>query len=101
MIFDENLNKGVQRKCLHDPNPQSLHATIGYTRDSVVKGKRAVFFEEFQIDDPQALSLCNTQVGGPIPAESRWSLRDFYDKNGLQPSRYKLYVVLKLVRDIL
>ena len=100
MIFDENLNKGVRKKCLPDPNPRKISIPRSAPLEMVLSKARELFFEEFDIDDPQALSLCDSS-GVLIPAESGWSLGDFYNKNGLQPSRYKLYVVLKLVRDIL
>jgi len=55
-----------------------------------------LFFEEFE-PTKDTLSLADSS-GVPIQLSDpdNWTLGSFYQSNGLQPSRYKLYVVLKV-----
>lgn len=94
MLFDGT--KGVRKKCLPDPNPQKVSLSRSATLDIVFSKARELYFEEFNVSQ-EAMSLCDSS-GIIIPADNEWSLGQFYNVNGLQPSRYKLYVVAKLVR---
>ena len=100
MIFDQTLKKGVRKRSLPEPNPQKISLPRSSTIKAVLLKAKELYFEEYDIDEDleTALLLCDS-AGIVIPVkDDTWSLGGFYQKNGLQPSRYKLYVALNLVR---
>ena len=81
------MGRGVRKRYLHEP-------TLKMKRDSsyedVLKMAVSIVFEIY-------VSLADSN-GIPISVASRetWTLGTFYQNNGLQPSRHKLYVVLQV-----
>ena len=53
----------------------------------------SLFFEAYE-PKLDSLSLADSN-GMPIHTD-KWTLGNFYQSNGLQPSRYKLYVVIQV-----
>ena len=93
MIYDSELNRGVRKKYLPEPNPQKVEFPRDASLTSVFEKAIHLFFQDLEVDS-EALSLADSG-GVLIPVQDRdsWSLSVFYSKNRLQPSRYKLYVV--------
>ena len=94
MIYGEELNRGVRKKYLPEPNPLKVELARDASLTAVFEKAKQLFFEEVEVN---AESMCLADSGGVlIPVEDRanWSLSSFYQKNRLQPSRYKLYVVV-------
>lgn len=94
MIYDEELNRGVRKKYLPEPNPQKVELARDASLTAVFEKAKQLFFEEVEVN---AESMCLADSGGvliPVEDKANWSLSSFYQKNRLQPSRYKLYVVV-------
>lgn len=97
MIYDPILCRGVRKKYLHDPNPTKVELKRESSYEEVLNMAVSLYFEAY---DPSLdkLSLADSN-GMPIQVASadEWTLGAFYQNNGLQPSRYKLYVVLQVI----
>ena len=100
MIYDPILGRGVRKRFLHEPNPTKVEMMRSSSYEDVLKIAASLFFEVY---DPSldSLSLADSS-GMPIHVASpeKWSLSSFYLSNGLQPSRYKLYVVIQVNLNI-
>lgn len=93
MIYDGELNRGV-RKYLPEPNPQKVELDRDASLTAVFEKAKTLYFNEVEADTE---SMCLADSGGvliPVTDKSNWCLSSFYQKNRLQPSRYKLYVVV-------
>ena len=94
MVYDSELNRGVRKKYLPEPNPQRVELPRDASLRAVFEKAKHLFFEDFEVE---LGAMCLADSGGvllPIEDENNWSLSSFYTKNSLQPSRYKLYVVI-------
>ncbi len=100
MVYDQNLSRGVRKKYLPDPNPTKVELAKGTKYTDILKMAKSLFFVEF---DPtlDTLSLADSS-GVPIQISlpEKWTLGSFYQNNGLQPSRYKLYVVIQVSKNV-
>ena len=96
MIYDPVLCRGVRKRSLPEPNPTKVELKWGCSYEDVLSVAASIFFEEY---DPivDILSLADSN-GLPIHVASpeTWTVGNFYQTNALQPSRYKLYVVLQV-----
>ena len=94
MLYDHELNRGVRKKFLPEPNPQKIELPINATLTMVFEKAKQLYFEDME-PEIDALSLCDsTGILIPVQDKAMWSLGSFYQKNSLQPSHYKLYVAL-------
>ena len=94
MLYDNELKRGVRRRYLPEPNPQKVELPKYAKLTDVFEKAKELFFHEVEVDIE---SMCLTDSSGvliPVDADS-WTLTSFYQKNNLQPSRYKLYVTVK------
>ena len=94
MLFDSSLKRGVRKKYLPEPNPRRVELARNSTLNAVFEKAKGLFFEDFDVD---IRDMCLADSGGIILSvddKSSWTLSSFYEKNQLQPSRYKLYVVI-------
>ena len=94
MVYDKELNRGIRKKYLPEPNPQRVELARNATLSDVFQKAKELYFSEVETNT-DSMSLADS--GGiliPIDKDS-WSLSLFYQKNHLQPSRYKLYVAVK------
>lgn len=96
MVYDPILRRGVRKKYLPDPNPTKIELSKDAKYGDILQMAISLFFEEFE-PTKDTLSLADSS-GVPIQLSDpdNWTLGSFYQSNGLQPSRYKLYVVLKV-----
>ena len=76
------------------PNPTKVKLKRETKYHDLLGLARRIHFSEFQ----DSLSLADS-FGMPVSVvdETTWTLGSFYSANSLQPSRYKLYVVIKVV----
>ena len=90
MVYD----KGVRKKYLPEPNPTKVELKRDTKYHDILE--LAMYFPEFE-ESTDSLSLADSS-GMPITVadEMTWTLGSFYSANCLQPSRYKLYVVIKV-----
>ena len=91
MVYDEELNRGIHKKYLPEPNPQKVELPRNASLIDVFEKAKHLFFDE----SDNIENMCLADSGGvEIPVDDRkdWSLSSFYERNRLQPSRYKLYV---------
>ena len=97
MVYDHTLCKGVRKKYLPEPNPTKVELKRETKYHDLLGLARRIYFSEFQ-ESTDSLSLADSS-GMPISVadETMWTLGSFYSANSLQPSRYKLYVVIKVV----
>ena len=93
-MFDQFLGRVVRKRYLHEPNPTKVEMK----RDSSYEEVLNIFFELYN-PELDSLSLADSN-GVPISVSSRETLTlwGFYQNNGLQPSRHKLYVVLQVCK---
>ena len=97
MVFDTELNRGIRKKYLPEPNPQKVELPRDVSLATVLQKAKDLYFEDH---DPELSSLSLADSAGiliPVSDQTKWTLGSFYQKNSLQPSRYKLYVVLNEV----
>ena len=96
MVYDHNLGRGIRKKYLAECNPTKIELSKETKFGEILQTATSLFFEEFD-HTKDTLSLADSS-GVPIQLSDpdSWTLGSFYTSNGLQPSRYKLYVVLKV-----
>ena len=98
MVFDPILGRGVRKRYLHEPNPTRVKMKRESSYEDVLKRQYHFFLRRIYNPDLDSLSLADS-TGMPINVASceNWTLGAFYRNNGLQPSRYKLYVVIQYI----
>ena len=104
MVFDSELKRGVRKKSLSEPNPQKVEMPRNATYSMVIEKAVELYFEDFKGEDEVTNDyvLCDSSgIVIPVKEQSAWSLGSFYQKNSLQPSRYKLYVAVNVVSYVL
>ena len=96
MVYDNTLRKGVRKKYLPEPNPTKVELKRDTKYHDILELAKTMYFPEFE-ESTDFLSLADSS-GMPITVadEITWTLGSFYSANCLQPSRYKLYVVIKV-----
>ena len=96
MIYDEVVHRGIRKKYLPEPNPAKIEISTSAGYNDLLEVAKLKYFSEFQ-PELDKLSLADS-TGMPITVASpeTWTVGSFYASNSLQPSRYKLYVVLKV-----
>ena len=101
MVYDDDLERGVRKKYLNEPNPQKVELARNATLADVFQKAKQLYFSEIDVDVD---SMCLADSAGiliPIQDKESWSLSSFYQKNRLQPSRYKLYVAVYEVSEFI
>ena len=96
MVYDPILGRGVRKRFLHDPNPTRVELNRNSSYADVLKMAISLYFEDYE---PKLGSLSLADSNGmpiKIACAEKWSLGSFYQSHGLQPSRYKLYVVIQV-----
>ena len=103
MIYDPEFNMGIRKKYLPEPNPRKVELPWEASLTTVFEKAKQLYFEELQPEDYGDLLSLADSSGILIPIEDmkKWSLESLYQKNSLQPSRYKLYVALTEVSPLL
>lgn len=97
MVFDADVNRAIRKKFLRDPNPQKVSVERSATLETILDRARELYFKDMDVELDE-LSLCDSS-GILIPVQDdNWTVGSFYQKNNLQPSRFKLYVALIKVR---
>ena len=91
MLYDGELQRGVRKKCLPEPNPTKIEMNKSSTLSSVFESAKKLFFKDMEGELMLGDSY-GTVIHVSEPA--MWSLGTFFETNGLQPSRYKLYVIM-------
>ena len=93
MIYVSELDRGVKKK--HLPSPRIVDFMRSSNYEDVIKLGKELFFKE-ETDDLELYCLCGTS-GIPFHIEDKdnWNIYDFMKDHGYQPSKFKLYVMLK------
>ena len=91
MIYNEEEGKGIRNSKIP---PQKFKLFSTATIEDILNMGRKAFFSE--LDPPlDTLHLANSS-GQIIDVNSEnWTLGKYFDENGYQPSRHKLYIVYK------
>ena len=91
MIYNEEEGKGIRNSKIH---PQKFKLFSTATMEDILNMGREAFFSE--LDPPiDTLHLANSS-GQIIDADSEnWTLGKYFEENGYQPSRHKLYIVYR------
>lgn len=87
--------RGIRKRHFPEPNPQRVELPRNATVCDVFNKAKQLYFSEMETNIE---SMCLADSGGiliPIDDKDSWLLSSFYQKNHLQPSRYKLYVAVK------
>ena len=95
-MFDQELSRGIRKKYLPEPNPTKVELSRDTSYSHLLEVAKSHYFTEFK---PDRDNLCLADsMGMPIAVANpdRWTVGTFYSSNSLQPSRYKLYVMLKV-----
>ena len=96
MVFDPIVGRGVRKRYLHEPNPTKVEMRRDSSYNKVLKMAVSIFFELYN-PELDSLSLADSNgVTINISSRATWTIGTFYQSNGLQPSRHKLYVVLQV-----
>ena len=98
MIYDPMLKKGVKKKVLPEPNPTRVELPKLSTLQAVFSKATELYFSDLDDEIDKFILSLSDSSGIPIHVadSDTWVLIDFYRHNGLQPSRYKLYVTIDL-----
>lgn len=98
MIFNANKQKGIRKKSLPEPNPVRVEMKKDSSIFDVFEKAIELYYQEFNITINDVILADST--GGAIPLAdddlSGWKLGEYYLKNNLVPSRYKLYTMVDL-----
>ena len=96
MIYDQELGRGIRKKYLPEPNPAKVEISRDACYTDLLEVAKSRYFMEFE-PELDNLGLADS-IGMPIAVANpeKWTLGSFYSRNSLQPSRYKLYVMLKV-----
>ena len=91
MLYDRELRRGVRKKCLPEPNPTKVELDRSSTLNSIFQFAKNLYFK-----DMEGEMMLGDSYGTAIHVSepTKWSLGKFFETNGLQPSRYKLYVIM-------
>lgn len=92
MIYSKAKEKGVKKKGIPPPRQIELPLTSSY--DDVLQAGKDNFFED--VDEVLLNHLTLADSSGTrikIKDRDKWTIGDFYARNELKPSRYKLYVM--------
>ena len=91
MLYDRELRRGVRKKCLPEPNPTKVELDRSSTLNSIFQFAKNLYFK-----DMEGEMMLGDSYGTAIHVSepTKWSLGNFFETNGLQPSRYKLYVIM-------
>ena len=96
MVYDPILGRGIRKRYLHEPNPTKVEMKRDSSYEDVLKMAVSIFFELYN-PELDSLSLADSNgVTVNVSSRDTWTLGTFYQNNGLQPSRHKLYVVLQV-----
>ena len=93
MIYDPDLEKGIRKKCLPEPNPTKIEVPKHASLSEIFSKARELYFKDDLGDEGFSFKLADSG-GTPIHINhpDNWNVGDFYQQNG--PSRYKLYVMM-------
>ncbi len=86
----------VLKKYLPDPNPTKVELAKNSSLKTIFKKATELYFSD--VDDTSSYKLCIADSNGiplHIDRSESWILSDFFQHNGLHPSRYKIYVMLE------
>ena len=92
MVYDTELMRGICKRYLPEPNLQRVELPRNATLRDVFNKAKQLYFSEIETNIE---SMCLGGILMPIDDKDSWLLSSFYQKNHLQPSRYKLYVAVK------
>ena len=91
MIYDPDLERGIRKEILPEPNPTKVEMPKNASLEAVFHKAKDLYFKD---DVDEALVSYKLADSGGIPIHvddtEKWNLGDFYQQNGLVPSRYKL-----------
>ena len=93
MIYDGELCKGIHKKYLPEPNLSKIEISWDTSYIDLLEVAKSKYFEP-ELSD---LGLADS-FGMPITVANpeKWTIGSFYSCNSLQPSCYKLYVMVKV-----
>lgn len=99
MIYDPDLEKGVKKRLLPEPNPAKVELPKNASLDLVISKAKELYFKSTEFMDHEDLRVSfkladSTGVTILVEDATHWSLGEFYHQNGLVPSRFKLYVMV-------
>ena len=88
MMYDPDLERGVKKKILPEPNPSRVELPkIASVEMVVAKAKELYFRDEPGDDIATSYRLADSNgVTIVIDDPDKWNLWDFYQQNGLVPS---------------
>ena len=93
MIFDEELQKGIKKRCIPPPLTVCFPSNASY--DTVLQKGKECFFP---YENSATASFCLADSGGTpykVAHESDWVLSDFVQTTGQPPSKLRLYILCK------
>lgn len=92
MIYSVVNGKGVKKKGL--PPPCEIELPLSASYEDVLKAGKENFFEEDEEVQLKHLTLADSSgTRIKVKDKDKWTIGDFFSRNELKPSRYKLYVM--------
>ena len=100
MIFDPEKKRGVRKKFLLEPNPCKVELKSTSTLPMILEKAKELFFSEYTVEDDNIM-ICDSS-GFQIEVEnpSIWTLGTFYQRNNFSPSRFKLYTMIDISKEV-
>ena len=94
-MYDPYLERGVRKKLLPEPNPTRVELPKNASLGTVFDKAKEIYFKDEPVDEDISYRLADSN-GVTILIENvdEWTLWEFYQQNGLVPSRHKLYVMI-------
>ena len=92
-MYDPDLQKGVRKKTL--PSPQYVDFPRSSNYEEVIKRGKGIFFPKGVNDTSQYYFASTSGIPFHVDDPEDWSLGEFLNEHGYQPSKTRFYIVFK------
>ena len=92
MLYDRVLGRGIRKKYLPEPNPTKIEMCRDTSYLGVFDVAKSTYFMDLDVEYEDMCLADSAGMPIAIADTEKWTVGSFY---ALQPSRYKLYVMLK------
>ena len=98
MSYDCELERGVRKHNIAPPHVVDLPKSVTY--NEIIKKGQEIFFNDCSSDIKDYYLSGTAGIPYDIEDKENWTLSDFMKSHGFVPSKFRLYIVYKKVRQI-